>query len=133
MCMDMWDDHTEDIFDSVTIEQALSTPSNYWGSMTKSMHAWAEKALLQSASPLLLNAFGKIKHIPKIKSKRIKFRRYITDDDIQETLVGGLICSESITLGYKSEIGSTVGRNLSGFGDCTEFDIKEGQGSSEET
>jgi hypothetical protein len=129
----MWDDHTEDMFESTTIEQALRTPSKYWGSMTKGMHAWAKMALDACGPHLLMEKFGQYKAMPKTKSKRIKFRRYISDDDIQETLVGGLICSDAITLGYKSEIGSTVGRNLSGFGDCTEFDIKEGQGSSEET
>ena len=126
MCDEMWDDNTEDIFESVTIKQALRTPSKQWGSMSAAMEAWASKALLLSASPLVMEAFSKTKYMPKPKSKTIKFRRYIIDDDIQETLVGGLICAESITLGYKSEIRGAVGRNLSGYGDCTEFDIKQG-------
>lgn len=126
MCNDMWDDHTEDIFETITIQQALRTPSKYWGSMTKGMEAWAKKALDACRPSLMMGQFGQHKSLPKVKSKRIVFRRYISDDDIQETLVGGLICEESITLGHESKIGSTVGRNLSGYGDCTEFDIKEG-------
>jgi hypothetical protein len=127
----MWDDHTEDIFDSVTIEQALRTPSNSWGSMSEHMKVWAEKALCQSVNPLILNAFGKIKFLPKSKSKTIKFRRYLTNDEIEETLVGGFICTESITLGNKSTVGRTVGRNLSGYGDCTEFCVREVQEGTE--
>ncbi|MCK5613166.1 hypothetical protein KAR91_65435 [Candidatus Pacearchaeota archaeon] len=125
MCSDMWDDHTEDIFESVTIEQAMCTPSNYWGSMTKSMQVWAKKAL-DACGPHLFMKFGQEKSLPTPTSKRIKFRRYISDDDIQETLVGGLICADAITLGHKSEIRSTVGRDLSGYGDCAEFDIQTG-------
>ncbi|MCK4820314.1 hypothetical protein KA005_31410, partial [bacterium] len=126
---DMWDDHTEDIFDSVTIEQALRTPNKYWGGMSQHMRDWAAKALFHSST--VLESFAKYKLMPKLKGRTIKFRRYGIHETV-ETMVGGFICKECSSLGKERQIGSYVAGNLSDYGDCTEFRIQEVQKSTEE-
>ena len=123
MCDDMWDDNTEDIFQSVTIKQALRTPSDTWGRMSKGMRAWAAEALIQSSN--MLEAFGKYKYMPKSKSKTIKFRRYTTNGNDEETLVRGFICEAVTTLGDRREKWSIRPCDLSGLGDSSLEPIEE--------
>ena len=125
MCSSMWDNHTEELFQETTVEQAMRSPSKSGGSMSKAMQAWAAEALLHSSTNLL-PAFSKYKDMPKAKSKSIKFRRYITHVRIPETeMVGGFIAEAVTTLGDRREKRSIRPCDLSGLGDSSLQGVEE--------
>ena len=125
MCDDMWDDHTEDIFQSITIKQALRTPpKTNWGNAGLLTKMWSQVKLWEESA--FCRTINKFQYGAKPKGTKIKFRRY-GNVETEETMVGGFICEAITTLGNQSQVWSTVGRNLSGYGDTTEFGIKEVQ------
>lgn len=72
---EMWEDHTEDIFQSITIKQALRTPSKIkWGEMGFLSKLWTQSKLLEES--IFSKMINRYQYQGKNKSGTIKFRRY---------------------------------------------------------
>ena len=119
---EMWEDHTEEIFQSITIEQALRTSSK-WGDMSLLSQMWAQVKLWEQSA--FSKAINKYRYAGKNRTGTIKFRRYGT---YEKKMVRSVDAETELTLGYCRTFGRSVPRCLSGFGNGNFYLLDEGQG-----
>lgn len=118
---EMWEDNTEDIFQSITIEQALSDSPCRMGwlsQMWAQVKSWEESAVYRTINKYQYDVK------PMGKFGTIKSRRYGT---YEKEMVRSINTETELTLGYSRTFGRSVPRCLSGFGDGNFFYLEESQ------
>ena len=119
MCDEMWEEHTEEIFQSVTIEQALQTPSTKW----RGISSFVRSQVKLWEQSIFCHIMNKYRYDVKSKGNKLKFRRYSV---YKKKMVRNVNTETELTLGYSRTFGRSVSRSLSGFGDGNFYYLEEG-------